>query len=56
MHARMMTELAMSVPHLSSSQKCLAKENMGGKCDSKMPWKHAEGCAAAEDENKSNVN
>lgn len=56
MHASKRTELAISVPHFSYSQKCLAKENVGGKCDSKMPWKHAEGCTAGEEANKANVN
>lgn len=43
MHASKRAELAMSVPHFSYSQKCLAKENVGGKCDSKMPGNMQKG-------------
>lgn len=43
MHASKRAELAMSVPHFSYSQKCLAKKNVGGKCDSKMPGNMQKG-------------
>ena len=57
MQASTRTKLTMSVPHLSSSfQRCLAKENEDGKCDSKTPQKHAEAATAGEDEDKASVN
>lgn len=43
MHASKRAELATSVPHFIYSQKCLAKGNVGGKCDSKMPGNMQKG-------------